>query len=78
MFDASPTNLFLVTRLWQTVLSHTTLTISCKLEYQNLHTGAELASSTIQATQNIGKDPPTLPYQVLNGLVGFFMLCYLG
>ena len=68
---------FLVTKLWQMVLSHTTLTISYKPEYQSLHTGPWMGSTTMQGTQNIGNDPPSLLYQVLK-LLRFFGLSYLG
>ena len=78
MSNTSKTKLFLVTRLWQTVPSHTTLIISYKPEYQSLHTGARVTSSTILRTQNIWRDLSTLPYQVLNGLMGFLWLFYLG
>jgi len=67
-----------LTRLWQTALYHITSIISYKPEYQSLHTGARVASTSITATQNIERDLPSLPYQVLYGLIGFSGLSYLG
>jgi hypothetical protein len=43
---------FLATRLWQMVLFHTTSTVSCKPEFQNLHMGAGVLLTTIQVIWN--------------------------
>jgi hypothetical protein len=38
--------------------------------------GAGVLLTTIQVIWNIRRDPPSLPYQVLNGLIKFFGLSY--
>jgi hypothetical protein len=47
---------FLATRLWQMVLFHTTSTVSCKPEFQNLHMGAGVLLTTIQVIWNIRRN----------------------